>query len=71
MLIISLGCIGINEDTIKQIVEKYLEQLHSYVLVEKAVLKHNTWIVTVSTGMPPLVRQLRIDAITGRILGAE
>ena len=60
-----------DEAAVKQLVEKYLEQQHSYILVEKAVLKRNTWIVTVSTGIPRLIRRVRIDAITGKILGIE
>ena len=60
-----------NEDTVKQLAEKFLEQQHSGIIVEKAVLKGTTWIVTVSTGIPQVVRRVRMDAITGRILGFE
>jgi len=71
MLIISSGCMGINEDTVKRIAEKFFGQQQSNIVVRKAVSKGSTWIVTVSTGMPPVVRQVRIDAITGKILGFE
>ena len=57
--------------TVKQIAEKFFEQQHSGIIVDKAVLKGNTWIVTVSTGIPQVVRQVRMDANTGRILGFE
>ena len=62
---------SINEDTVKRLAEKFFGQQQSNIVVEKAVLKRNTWIVTVSTGMPQVVRQIRIDAITGKILGFE
>jgi hypothetical protein len=56
---------------IKQLAEKFFEQQHSNIIVEKAVMKGTTWIVTVSTGMPSVVRQIRMDAINGKILGFE
>ncbi|HEV2193871.1 MAG TPA: hypothetical protein VGR54_09675 [Nitrosopumilaceae archaeon] len=62
---------GINEDTAKQLVEKFFEQQHSNILVEKTVLKGTMWIVTVSTGTSQVVRRVRIDTITGKILGFE
>ena len=63
--------LSMNEDTIKQLAEKFFEQQYSGVIVEKAVLKGTTWLVTVSTGIPQVVRLVRMDAITGRILGFE
>jgi len=63
--------LSMNEDTIKQLAEKFFEQQYSGVIVEKAVLKGTTWLVTVSTGIPQVIRLVRMDAITGRILGFE
>jgi len=71
MPIVSLGCVGMDEDTVKQLAEKFFEQQHSGIIVEKAVSKGTMWIVTVSTGIPQVVRRVKIDAITGRILGFE
>jgi len=63
--------LSMNEDKIKQLAEKFFEQQHSGIIVEKAVLKGTTWIVTVSTGIPQVLRRVKIDTITGRILGFE
>jgi len=63
--------LSMNEDKIKQLAEKFFEQQYSGVIVEKAVLKGTTWLVTVSTGIPQVIRLVRMDAITGRILGFE
>ena len=60
-----------NENTAKQLAEKFFEQQHSGIIIEKAVLKGTTWVVTVSTGIPQVVRRVRMDTITGRILGVE
>jgi len=62
---------GVDEDTVKQLAEKFFEQQHSNIIVEKAVSKGTTWIVTVSTGISQVTRKVRIDAITGKILGFE
>ena len=62
---------GVDEDTVKQLAEKFFEQQHSNIVVEKAVSKGTTWIVTVSTGISQVTRKVRIDAITGKILGFE
>ena len=65
------GGFGIDKDTVKQLAEKFFGQQQSNVMVRKAVSKGSTWIVTVSTGMPPVLRKVRIDAKTGKILGFE
>ena len=65
------GGFGIDKDTVKQLAEKFFGQQQSNIMVRKAVSKGSTWIVTVSTGMPPVVRKVRIDTITGKILGFE
>ncbi|HEV2193225.1 MAG TPA: hypothetical protein VGR54_06375 [Nitrosopumilaceae archaeon] len=57
--------------TIEKIAEKFFGQQHSNIMVRKVVSKGTTWIATVSTGMPPVVRQVRIDAVTGKVLGFE
>jgi len=59
------------KSTIKQLAEKFFGQQHSNIIVGKAVMKGTSWIVTVSTGMPSVVRQVRMDSITGKILGFE
>jgi len=41
---------GMDENTVKQLAEKFFEQQHSNILVEKALSKGTIWIVTVSTG---------------------
>ena len=60
-----------NEKTVKQIAEKFFGQQQSNVVARKAMSKGTSWIVTVSTGVPPVVRQVRIDGVTGKILGFE
>ncbi|HYL67340.1 MAG TPA: hypothetical protein VEU72_09370 [Nitrosopumilaceae archaeon] len=65
------GVFSINKDAVEQLAEKFFGQQQSNVMVRKAESKGRTWIVTVSTGMPPVLRKVRIDAKTGRILGVE
>ena len=60
-----------DKDTVKLLAEKFFEQQHSNIIVEKAVMKGTTWIVTVSTGIPSVVRQVRMDAVNGKVLGFE
>jgi hypothetical protein len=55
--------------TVKQIAERFFEQQHSNIIVGKPVLEGNTWRVRVETGVPKMVKQVRIDANTGKILG--
>ena len=62
---------GVDDSTRKQLAEKFFGQRHSNIIVVKAVLNVTTWIVTVSTGMPSVVRQVSMDAINGKILGFE
>ena len=54
-----------------QITMNFLEQHHSNIRVEKTMLMGNTWIVNVSTGIPKVDRQIRIDRKTGRIISVE
>ncbi len=61
----------VDKATVRQLAEKFFEQHHSNISVEKTQLKGTTWIVTVSTGAPQVVRRVRIDAINGKILGFE
>ena len=60
-----------NKDKVKRLAEEFFGQQQSNVVARKAMSKGTSWIVTVSTGVPPVVRQVRIDAITGKILGFE
>ena len=62
---------GMDENTVKQLAEKFFGQQHSNIIVEKAVSKGTMWIVTVSTGIPQVVKRVKIDTITGKILGFE
>ena len=71
MTVISIDCVWMDENTAKQLAEKFFEQQHSNIVIEKAVSKGTTWIVTVSTGISQVIRRVRIDAATGKILGFE
>lgn len=62
---------GIDEDTAKLLAVKFFAQKYSNIVVKRVAFKGTTWIITVSAGIPAAIRQIRIDAVTGRILGVE
>ena len=55
----------------KKIASRFFEQLNSDVFVKKVFLDGNIWIVTLSVGTDNKIRQIKIDANDGKILGYE
>jgi hypothetical protein len=53
------------------IAKRFFEQLNSDVLVKDVVLDNGFWIVTLSVGADNKIRQIKIDANDGKILGYE
>lgn len=59
----------IDEYKAKEIAKKFLGQYHS-IIVTHAIFEQDAWSVSVRVGISPqAVRKVRIDAVTGRILG--
>jgi hypothetical protein len=53
----------------RSIVRKFLEQSHSLIIFNGAVLEGNTWTVTVDVGRrDEHIMHVKVDAKTGRIL---
>jgi uncharacterized membrane protein YkoI len=51
------------------IATRFFEQLNSDVFVKKGVLDDYVWIITLSIGTNNKIRQIKIDANDGKILG--
>ena len=54
----------------KEIARGFLQQMHSTVIFEEAVLKGNVWTVTMDVGsIGKRVIHIKVDAYTGQVLG--
>jgi hypothetical protein len=62
---------GVNKAGAGLIATRFFEQLNSDVFVKNIVMVDNVWIVTLSIGSDNKIRQIKIDANDGKILGYE
>jgi hypothetical protein len=64
--------VQIDSSYAKLLATRFLSQHHSGIIPKGAVLQGNVWIVTLSVGGTNLqIKQVRIDAYSGMILGVS
>ena len=63
------GDLSIDSDRAKEIMTRFLEQHHTIVEIEDAVLNDDIWTVIALLSSPnDKTRKVRVDAKTGRII---